>query len=263
MTSPDCLSSEAGFARALWDARLARPEGIVGRAGRPTADRFDIHRNNIFASLTAALRARFPVVVRLVGDAFFSDMAVVFIRRHPPHSPVILEYGGAFAAFLEGFDAVDALPYLADIARLEWLRHLAAHGADAVPADLSPLAALPQPVMAELRFTLHPTAAVLSSAYPVVSIWRANAVAPDLHPILADSAGESMLIVRPHRQVLLLDLPPAGDALIAALGEGRTLGEATALAAARDLDFDLTLSLAVLFRAGAITGFAPGNSISN
>ncbi|MBL8708156.1 MAG: putative DNA-binding domain-containing protein [Rhodospirillaceae bacterium] len=242
---------------------MPRPAGVIGRAGRPAADRFDIHRNNIFASLTAALRARFPVVVRLVGEAFFADMAAIFIRRHPPVSPVIMEYGGAFAAFLKEFDAVGALPYLADIARLEWLRHLAAHGADAVPADLSPLARLAPSAMAELRFTLHPTATALSSAYPVASIWRANAVAPDLQPVLADSAGESVLIVRPHRQVLLLDLPPAGDVLIAALQEGRTLGDAAALAAARDLDFDLTLTLAALFRGGAITGFAPGHSSSN
>ena len=60
----------------------------------------------------------------------------LFIARHPPQSPALVEFGGAFALFLAAFEPAGSLSYLTDIARMEWARHAAYHAADAAPADL-------------------------------------------------------------------------------------------------------------------------------
>ena len=106
---------QAGFSRAMLEQGLPVPEGLA------PARRFSVYRNNLYARLSDALRSRYPVVERLVGRDFFYAAAAVFIGAHPPSSPVLIEYGEAFPAFLETFEPARELPYLADTARLEWL----------------------------------------------------------------------------------------------------------------------------------------------
>ena len=91
--------------------------------------RFTIYRNNVAASLVSAVTATFPVCVELVGEEFFSLMALEFIRAHPPTSRILAYYGGAFADYVRHFPPAASLPYLADIANLEYRRVLAYHAA--------------------------------------------------------------------------------------------------------------------------------------
>jgi hypothetical protein len=42
------------------------------------------------------------------------------VRIEPPLSPILLKYGGRFPTFIETFRPTSSLPYLADVARLEW-----------------------------------------------------------------------------------------------------------------------------------------------
>src|SRR5262245_57068509 len=102
---------QRALVRALIDPDAALPSGVVGSAAR-----FNIHRNNIASSLIAVLASRYPVIRRLVGDDFFQAAAGTFIASHPPQSPALIEFGGAFAAFLAALEPAASLPYLSDIA---------------------------------------------------------------------------------------------------------------------------------------------------
>lgn len=247
------------FARAVLQAPLSVPDG-VRRDVRPTRERrFGVYRNNVKASLAVALAARFPVVERLVGEEFFTAMALVFIERHPPHSPVLAEYGAAFASFLEGFDPAADLPYLPDIARLEWLRQVAYHSANAGAADIGRLAALPPEALESARLGLHPAMAVIASPWPIVSVWTTNT--HDATPEApADWTAETALVTRPHLDVLVHRLPPGADLLVAELAQGIALGAAADAASRAHESFDLAIALSTLFAAGAITTLSQGPS---
>lgn len=131
------------------------------------ARRFAVYRNNVAHSLSEALARRFPAVQRLVGETFFKAMAKEFISAHPPRSPVLQEWGGEMPGFLEGFPPVASLPYLADVARVEWARGCAYHAADA--------RAIAAETLIDRRvLRLHPSVQMLRLAYPGVSIWQAN-----------------------------------------------------------------------------------------
>ena len=82
--------------------------------------RLEIYRNNTLISLTEALKANFPVTVRLVDERFFRWVAQDFIRHHPPREPRLALYGAALPAFLATVPACRTVPYLAEVARLEW-----------------------------------------------------------------------------------------------------------------------------------------------
>lgn len=248
------------FARAVLQAPLSVPDGIR-RQVRPSYERrFGVYRNNVKASLAAALAARFPVVERLVGEEFFIAMALVFIEHHPPRSPVLAEYGAAFARFLEGFDPAADLPYLSDIARLEWSRQVAYHSADAGAADVGRLAELPPEALDSVRLGLHPAMAVIASPWPIVSVWTTNTHDEMPQAPAADWTGETALVTRPHLDVLVHRLPAGADLLVAELAQGIALGAAAEAVSRAHDSFDLATALATLFGAGAITTLSQGSS---
>src|SRR5436190_137705 len=73
--------------------------------------RVGIYRNHAFATLGASLKGTFPVVCRLIDKRFFAYAAHEYLRKHPPHSRCLVEYGADFADFLANFEPCKALPY--------------------------------------------------------------------------------------------------------------------------------------------------------
>lgn len=238
---------QADFAAALFDPARPPPDGL--RAG--DAARLAIYRNNVHAGLAAVLEARYPVIRRLVGDAFFRALALAFLRRQPPRSPVLARYGGGFARFLRQFEPVRTLPYLPDMAALEWARHRAHHAADAATAAIADLAAVPAARLATTRLAVHPAASAVASAYPIVALWRTNTHDENVRPLGPGLPGETALITRPGLDVLVTALPPGGAALLSALRRGAPLAAA---AQAIEPQTDLPRLLATLFDTGAIAG---------
>lgn len=219
--------------------------------------RFSVYRNNVHASLIATLVAHFPVVRRLVGEQFFEATAVAFLRKHPPQTPVLSEYGFAFAEFLQSFAPAAALSYLPDVARLEWALNVAHNALDETSLGLDALAALPPESAAGKHVTLHPAAFVISSPWPVVSIWTTNTRDDEVRHLDLRGGGEAALVTRPGLDVSVALLPTGADLFIAALARGEALGDAVASTESVE-GFDLAATLAVLFNAGAIAALVDG-----
>jgi hypothetical protein len=205
---------EAAFARALFEDPL--PAGLAPYPPEIARARFAVYRNNVVSSLIKALEARFPVIERLVGEAFFKGVAHAFIRAHPPRSPVLIEYGEAFPAFLTAFPPAQSLPYLADVARIEYARGEAYRAADAEPVAPAALAEFAQADPAALCITLHPSLRLVASDYPAFTIWRMNQPGTTPQRITAPQP-ETTLVARPHEAVITLALSPGEAAFITAL----------------------------------------------
>ncbi len=248
---PSLAELQRDFAAALRDPERAPPAGLRRADGRPETRRFDVHRNNRMAALIETLEAAFPAVARLVGPAFFRAAAKAYIAAHPPRGPVLLLYGARFGDFLDGFEPAAGVPYLGDVARLEWAWLAAYHAADAEPVPLDRLGALPAAAQATARLTLHPSLTLLRARFPVASLRDAVLGAGD--PDGVDMArGEDVAVLRPDLSVRVRVLPPGGYAFATALAAGRDLGTAAAEAADAAPDFDLAAHLAGLFDLGAV-----------
>ncbi len=96
-----------------------------------------------------------------------------FIRAEPPARPQLFGYGAGFPAFLERSIEAAALPWLADVARLEWAREEAYYATDAAPLALTALASIPVERYPELRFEPHPSLRLICSAGPIFTLWQA------------------------------------------------------------------------------------------
>ncbi|SMH35131.1 DUF2063 domain-containing protein [Maritimibacter sp. HL-12] len=226
----------SAFAPALLDPTAAIPPGLSDARGGPADRRFAVYRNNVVVSLTEAMATGFPVILKLVGDEFFRAMAGVFVRSHPPESPVLARYGAAFPEFLETFAPVAHLPYLADVGRLEFALREAYHAADAAPVAPDALAD-PRVMDAHLRFA--PATRLVASPYPIHAIWRANseAGAPP-----AKGGAETVLVSRPDWDPWPRAIAPASARFIQALLAGRPFGAALE-SAGDEIDLAATLTL--------------------
>ena len=229
---------EARFQKALWT--LDTPAGL-GQA-EALDRRFLVYRNNVQHGLCSALAQRFVVVERLVGADFFAAMARVFAAENPPATPVLIDWGQEFPAFLEGFPPVATLRYLPDVARLELARGRAYHAADSRVADP---AALMSGDPSGLRLRLAPSVAAFGSVWPAVSIWQNNQPGAANNPLPAGP--EYALIARtPGFEVLLSALDAGQFDFLRTLQKGRSLGEAAQ-------HCDPTPVLALLLQHGLIT----------
>ncbi|MGY4535123.1 hypothetical protein ACVW0Y_004276 [Pseudomonas sp. TE3786] len=245
MTSP-----QGQFASALLSSSGAIPEGLHCGNGSDPAARFAVYRNNVLSSLINALADSYPVLEQLVGVEFFRAMALQYVQNNPPRSRLLVQYGDDLAAFIEQFAPARALPYLADMARLEALRIRAYHAADALSlshAELaSAFAASPEP--AGLRFQLHPSLQLLASSFAVRSLWAAHQGELAIETV-DPYQREYCLVLRQHLDVLVIALDAPSSTFITQLQAGVPLGTA---AAACPADFNLSAALALLISHGAI-----------
>src|SRR5438552_12585039 len=139
----------------------------------PAAARLRVYRHHVFHSLATALSATFPTVQALVGDEFFRTMAQAFVAATLPTQPVLSEYGAGFASFVEGYAPAGGLPYLADMARLDWALNVAFNSPAEPRLGVAELAAIPGEQLPGKSVSLAPGAVVVCSVYPIDRIWAA------------------------------------------------------------------------------------------
>ena len=231
---------QAGFRAALLDEAEARVVSEIIDDGLGASARLAVYRHHVFTSLTEALEATYPVVCRLVDRRFFGWVADQYVRVRPPAGPCLFEYGADFPEFVAAFPACAHLPWLADVARLEWAMNAALHAPDALPLEPEALRALDPAALARLTLRLDPSVTLLASRWPVDAIWRANQAGANLTVTVdLDAGGASLEVRRVDDDVVLRALPPATFALRAALAAGRTLEDAVEQALDTDPAFDL------------------------
>jgi hypothetical protein len=222
--------------------------------------RLAIYRNNTQLGLTETLRDGYPVVNKLVGTDFFKHLAHSYVRQHPPKAGCLLYYGGNFADFISDFPAAAGLPYLPDVARLEWLWHEAFHEADASALDMAKLATVAPDAYSKLGFTLHPNARFLAASFPILKIWQANqeGYKGNGH-INLDEGGCQFLIYRPQLEVEIIPLDEANYLFLTLLHKEFTLTQAVDQVVKNKPDFDVKTAMQHWMAIGLITDFYINN----
>ncbi len=239
-------SATVSFAPRVWSKGLSRER------------RLRIYRNNLFANLSSALEAVFPVTQRLVGEVFFSAAARGYVRAQPSLSGDIHLYGDRFGEFLATLPGTWDHPYLKDVAELEWAYHKVFHTEPGPPLDPSSLHHLPADRYSELRFDLQPAARLLASKYPVLRIWQVNQPGWEGDDrVDLGEGGCRVLVLRCGAAIQLEALSPGEHAWLDALAQGQVLVAALETAFEVDSAFDLGPVLAHRVEQGVLVPAGP------
>lgn len=219
------------------------------------ARRLQVYRHNHLSALREALRAVYPVTERLVGEDFFAEAADAYVAANPSRSGNIQEYGGAFALFLESYAPAASLPYLGDVAALEWRRLQTAVAPPHTPMDLEALAKVQGDALTELRFHHQPAARAIDSRFPILSIWQFCRQPDPQGELDLDRGGERVLFSRRALEVEMRLLSPGEYAFLRVLCRGETFEAACRTALTVERGFDVEERFAVLVRDEILTGF--------
>ena len=238
------------FHEALRDPAAPIPAGLVDPQGEPAGRRFNVYRNNVTTSLMDALAEGYPVIKKLLGEDNFRNLSREYQAAHPPSSPLMMTFGEAFPAFLDGFAPLAKYPYLGDVARLEYALRLSYHAADSTPINPEHLSLLTEDELLNARPELAPTAKVIASQWPILGIWQFNTTENTPKP---ESRAQSVLITRAEFDPKPVEISPGDVRFLNAISEGRTLGEALDAAHEVEAVHDFAALLGKLLNGNALT----------
>ncbi|SAK69338.1 HvfC/BufC N-terminal domain-containing protein [Caballeronia ptereochthonis] len=173
MFTPSLAEMQRAMRRSLLEGADEDAAAVVLAHGLDPQARLNIYRNTAQGVLVNALQLAFPAVRRLVGADFFECAVRLFVHAAPPRSAWLDQYGELFPVFLAQMSQLSTVPYVVDVARLEWQVNGVLQAPDVMPLDPACLAPLDEDALGSLRLSPHPAARLLRCDAPADAIWRA------------------------------------------------------------------------------------------
>jgi hypothetical protein len=239
---PSLRELQTGFAEAMFSDTPPSPGFLASCAGPRAEVGLAAYRRGVRANLAGAVRASYPVIERIVGTAFLDAAIRRYVPDHPSTRGDLNAYGHDFDAFLATFEPAAGLPYLADVARMEWLVQSVHGAADAPDQDLSLLFGSTPEQWGELHFTLDPAHAILKSPWPLAHIWEVNQPNYEGCFVVDFDEAQTVLIHRRPAGMAVEALVPGEAEFLSALSGDAPLETAVAHAASQP-GFDLSATL--------------------
>lgn len=202
-------------------ALFSTPEAVL-------PERLKIYRNNIVGSLTKAMQATYPLIEKLTGEDFAAGLFRSFVLAHPPQEACLARYGGGLDGFIKGFAPAMGLPYLADIARLEWAMNEAYYAPDDRPLTPAGLQNVPMDELADMVLPLRASVRILESRWPLVGIrdFCLKENRDESETLDLDQGRCRIMVYRPNLSAEIVVLDLAEHAFLWSLQTGKTLGDA-------------------------------------
>jgi len=226
-SAPSLVDLQAAFyQRVLHDDPAILPWVVDG--GIAANQRMQVYQHIVENTLFEALHTSYPVIALLVGDRFFHQTADQYMRKYPPQNGNLQAYGAHFSNFLMEMKTALSLPYLPDIARLEWARqqsYLAADGKALVASEVG--ARLQAVEDGAMHLILHPSVQLLVSDYRIFEIWH-YCMEHDAAALDLAEGGQSMLLWRDGSQIVMQVIDAAAAVWIDHILQGMRMDEALA-----------------------------------
>lgn len=234
---PTLLETQRRFLAALYNDDDTGPDTSIVGDGLASEARLQIYRHSCEATQAAAMRTTYPAVLALVGEAFFEQTVRGYRRAYPSRSGNLQAFGDHLADYLATLPALHQLPYLPDVARLEWLCQesaLASGAGGPAPDSATRLLAT---IGGPWHVVLDPSVRLFTSRYPVLTVWH-FAMQPVEGGLTLPDDAEHVVLWRDEANVAMAALDVASFACIEALMRNRALAEARAAGRVHDPDFN-------------------------
>ena len=217
--------------------------GVFKTGGVSPENRMKVYRNNVMKSLTGAVTAVYPIIEKLTGAEFLKTAVTKYVTENPPDQGNLNFYGATFADFLENYEPARDLPYLPDLARMEWAWECATLADDDTPMKPETLQTVPEHETPTLRLKPRASVHLIESAFPldrIVDFCRTERPEGTLN---IGMGGAKLMIFRPEFQAQMRKLGGGEFVFLRTLRDGNDLMMAATWAMETDESFDLAVTL--------------------
>jgi len=176
--------------------------------------RLAIYANAYRMRLIEALEKDYPAVFYLLGEDAFAKTALAYISAYPSKHPSLRWFGQHFAKFFLHEAEFESMPYISELAKLEWLLVEAFDAKDVSTIQESDVANVPAEAWPSLVLHFHPSVHIFQYHWNIIPIWQAEkneSIPPQ--PVMLDS-GEVCLVWR-HKLETRYRTLEADEALVA------------------------------------------------
>jgi hypothetical protein len=204
------------------EAWIRVPEGI------DPGLRLAVHTEGYGARVTASLRESFPAVAHIAGGEAFAALGERYLSGIPGDMRNLNYVGARLPELLVSDSLTDALPFLPDLARLEWAVLRCFHARTVEPFDLSACAQWGEEDWAAARIAFAPGVAVVRSAWPIRDLHATRDLPREEIDIHVVGRPDHALVYRMGFEVVTESLTEWQARVFEELARGQALGETMA-----------------------------------
>ena len=192
--------------------------------GVPGQARLEVYAEGYLARIREALAEVYEAVRHVAGERAFTALAEAYARQFPSHEYNLTMAGRFLPEFLPGYPLTASLPFLPDLASLEWQVCRAFHSFDEPSLPVARLAQIPAERWERVTLRFQPSVSLAASAWPIRDIWAARGTPRADVDIDITGRPQQILVYRRDERVMGELLDPREYRLLDGLVKGATLG---------------------------------------
>ncbi len=206
---------------------LRRPDGepqprclgaIVEAEPLTKIERLDVYAEAYYSRLLECLELDFPALKRVLGEDIFRGLVAQYLEAHPSRTFTANSLGEQLPEFMKSYELSEELPYLPDLARLEWATVDSFFAKDHAPFDPARLDQIAADAWPRVRLKLDSSVVLLHSH------WNVDDMSNDEKQPASEE--ERWLVVsRQNYKVRVQKVEPLQFRVLELLSEGMRLGE--------------------------------------
>ncbi len=162
---------DAMFQAVVGEGALTETAALVRGGALTREDRVGIYAEMYWLRMRDSLRTDYPFVLQVLGDEDFEVLVARHLQRQPSTHYSLGRLGVGFQETIRA--ASLGVPWLADLAELEWARAEAFVAPDAPALEFAALGALADETFTHSRLVVSPSLRLLEPTWDVLPVWRA------------------------------------------------------------------------------------------
>lgn len=191
------------------------------------SSRIAAYKNNKSGTLISWLENIYQQVLALVGSHYFTQLGTSYISATPLKTSNFSDYSRHFPNHLQQLlttrPELSDLPYLADVAQLDWHLHQSYYAENRKAFDLAGFSQLSESQQLRSSLQAAPDLVSMSSPWPLYELWEFHTKGGEAPKINTGGHAHAILIYRDQFKPKIKPISITEHSLLLAIQQGTTI----------------------------------------